>query len=155
MLSALPLVSAGNICCCLWIVSGGVVAAYLLQSGAPSSISVGDGALVGLLAGVIGSVVYLVLSIPINLVAAPFERALMRHLLQTAGTMPSGFRDYVGGYARGVIGTLIGFVAMLFAGSVFSTLGGLLGVALFRRPSPPSAPRPADSAGLDRMPDAL
>ena len=31
VLSALPLVAAGNLCCCLWVVSGGAIAAYLLQ----------------------------------------------------------------------------------------------------------------------------
>ncbi len=31
VLSALPIVSIGNVCCCLWVISGGVLAAYLLQ----------------------------------------------------------------------------------------------------------------------------
>ena len=52
VLSALPLVAAGNLCCCLWVVSGGVVAAYLLQQNQSAPITPGDGALVGLLAGV-------------------------------------------------------------------------------------------------------
>jgi len=30
ILSALPIVSAANLCCCLWVVAGGVLAAYLL-----------------------------------------------------------------------------------------------------------------------------
>ena len=30
VLSALPIVSAGNYCCCLWVISGGLVAAYVL-----------------------------------------------------------------------------------------------------------------------------
>ncbi len=29
MLSALPIVSVGNCCCCLWMIGGGVLAAYL------------------------------------------------------------------------------------------------------------------------------
>ena len=32
VLSALPIISAGNACCCLWVVSGGVIAAYLLPA---------------------------------------------------------------------------------------------------------------------------
>ena len=31
VLSALPIISAGNVCCCLWVVSGGAIAAYLFQ----------------------------------------------------------------------------------------------------------------------------
>ena len=41
VLSALPLVSAGNICCCLWVVTGGLVAAYLLQQNQAMPISRG------------------------------------------------------------------------------------------------------------------
>jgi hypothetical protein len=134
VLSALPLISAANVCCCLWVVSGGVVAAYLLQQNDPAPIRTADGALVGLLAGVIGAFVYLVLSIPIGLVVAPMERAVLQRLAETAGNMPPEFRDYVGGYVGGMIGVAIGFMFMLFVGSVFSALGGLLGAAVFRKP---------------------
>src|SRR5438477_7737459 len=69
-LSALPIIAAGN-CCCLWLVSGGAVAAYVLQQNQETSITPGDGALAGLLAGLVGAVVYLVLSVPITLLMAP------------------------------------------------------------------------------------
>ena len=32
VLSALPIVNIGNACCCLWVIAGGVAAAYLLQN---------------------------------------------------------------------------------------------------------------------------
>ena len=35
VLSALPLVSAGNCCCCLWVLCGGALAAYLRQQNTP------------------------------------------------------------------------------------------------------------------------
>ena len=57
VLSALPIITAGNVCCCLWVVSGGVVAAYLLQQNQTTPITPGDGALVGLLAGLVGALV--------------------------------------------------------------------------------------------------
>ena len=59
VLSALPVVSVGN-CCCLWIVGGGVLAAYLDQQNEPRPITAGRGALTGLLAGVIGAFVWLI-----------------------------------------------------------------------------------------------
>jgi hypothetical protein len=31
VLSGLPIIAAGNICCCMWVLSGGFVASYLLQ----------------------------------------------------------------------------------------------------------------------------
>src|SRR5205814_1251056 len=57
VLSALPLVNAANICCCLWVIAGGAVAAYLLQQNQTMPIAPGDGALVGLFAGIIGAFV--------------------------------------------------------------------------------------------------
>ena len=47
VLSALPFISAGNFCCCLWILSGGFFAAYIDSQTAPRNLTVGRGALVG------------------------------------------------------------------------------------------------------------
>jgi hypothetical protein len=149
VLSALPLVSAGNLCCCLWVVSGGVVASYLLQQNQPTPINAGDGAIVGLLAGLTGAGIYLILSIPITMLIAPYERMLMEGLMSRAGRTPPEFQQYMGAVGNGVR-IVIGFVFMLCAGAVFSTLGGLLGVALFRKPQTPGtgpidAPAPASA----------
>ncbi len=57
VLSALPIISAGNLCCCLWVVSGGAVAAYILQQNQPTPLTPGDGAVIGLLAGIVGAFV--------------------------------------------------------------------------------------------------
>src|SRR5260221_7220493 len=81
VLSALPIISAGNLCCCLWIVSGGMVAAYLLQQNQAAPITPGDGAWVGLLAGLVGAFVHLVLSIPITLLVAPLQRQVVAPLM--------------------------------------------------------------------------
>lgn len=140
VLSALPLVSAGNICCCLWVVLGGVTAAYLLQQNQPGPITAGDGALAGLIAGAIGAGIYLVLSIPVTLFVAPFERALFERMSQGGDSMPPELRGIMDGPAGAAIRLMLGFVFMLFAGPVFATLGGLLGAALFRKA--PSAGRP-------------
>src|SRR5437016_305006 len=90
VLSALPIVSVGNACCCLWVVSGGIVAAYVLQQNQPAPTTPGDGALVGLLAGLFGAAVVAVLSIPIGLLVGPSERRIMERVLDSIGNMPSG-----------------------------------------------------------------
>jgi hypothetical protein len=136
-LSALPIISAGNACCCLWVVCGGAVAAYVLQQNQPAAITPGDGALAGLAAGVVGAVVYLLLSIPITILVQPFERAMMDRILQNAGGMPPEFRDYVGTYASGALQVVVGFMFMLFVGSLFSTIGGVAGAAIFQKRLPP------------------
>jgi hypothetical protein len=123
------------------VVSGGLIAAYLLQQNQAAPLIAADGALVGLFAGLIGAFVYLVLSIPITILIAPFERAVLQRLAETSNAMPPEFREYVGGYVGGIVGVTLGFVFMLFVGSIFSTMGGLLGVALFRK-RPPAGDSP-------------
>jgi hypothetical protein len=136
LLSALPIVSAANLCCCLWVVSGGVVAAALLQQNQSSPVTPRDGALVGLLAGLFGAVVFVVLSIPISILLAPVNRALVDRLADN-GSLPPEFRDYVSTYTGGMLGVAFNFIVMSMAGIVFSTIGGLIGAAMFRVPPPP------------------
>jgi hypothetical protein len=151
VLSALPIINALNLCCCLWVVSGGLVGAYLLQQNQTAPITAGDGALVGLLAGIIGALVMFVLSIPIGLILAPMERAIAQRVLDMSGTMPPDVRQMLEGYNRprgglGLLGQIVvravWFVIFLVVGSIFSTLGGLLGSALFgkRFPQPGAMP---------------
>ncbi len=136
VLSALPIVSAGNVCCCLWVVGGGAVAAYLLQQSQPQPLEVGDGALVGCLAGVFGAFVSTLVSIPVQLVTGPvLERTveMMRGRSDMAPEVLEMLDQFgeVGG--AGVLAILVSFLFMLFFGVVFSTLGGVLGAVVFSR----------------------
>jgi hypothetical protein len=135
-LSALPIVSAGNLCCCLWVVTGGAVAAYVLQQNRQSVLTAGDGALVGLLAGVIGAFVYLLISIPITILMAPMERLMMERVIES-GSMPPEYREFISTYAGGPFALALGFLSMLCVGSIFSTIGGVLGAAIFKKQTPP------------------
>lgn len=139
VLSALPLISAGNLCCCLWMVSGGAVAAYALQQNQQTSITPGDGALAGLLAGIVGAFTYLVLSIPITILMAPMERVIMERIIRNAGSVPPEFRDYVDTNIGTALRVAFGFFFILVFGCIFSTLGGLLGAAIFKKRLPPGA----------------
>ena len=138
VLSAVPIVNLGNGCCCLWLICGGVTAAYLLQQEQAEPIAPGDGALVGLFAGLFGTLVYVVLSIPFNLLMAPLQRQLLERMSQN-GQLPQGFEDYAASAAVGVIGAIVFAVMLLTASVIFSTLGGLLGAAIFKKPAPPAA----------------
>ena len=136
VLSALPIVNMGNVCCCLWVVGGGAVAAYVLQQNQSTPITPGDGALAGLLAGLAGALIFLVLSIPITLVMAPMQRVMIERVIES-GRVPPEFREFAGTYAGGLIGLILGFIFQLFAGAIFATLGGLLGAAIFKKQLPP------------------
>jgi hypothetical protein len=144
VLSALPIISAGNACCCLWVVSGGVTAAYLFQQNRSAPITPADGALVGLLAGLTGAFVHFVVAIPIDILVAPMEQAMLQRFLDM-GTFPPEARDILDRYGRGgamggayfVLSRIVGLMFWIFVGGVFSTLGGLLGALIFKKQTPP------------------
>jgi hypothetical protein len=149
VLSALPFINLPN-CCCAWILFGGGLAAYLMQQNHPEPITPGDGAIVGLLAGVVGAVVWAGLSIPIGLMMGPLQGAFVERMLENASDVPPEVREMIenmrgGAFAIGV-GTIAVFFASLFIGTgigaVFGALGGLLGAVIFRKDVPPSMPPP-------------
>ena len=146
VLSALPLVSLFNVCCCGWVICGGVVAAYVLQQNTAAMITPGDGALVGLLAGLVGAFVAVFVSIPIDILVGPMERAFAERIVDMAGSMPPEMRDFLDRYSRGradgaaffVVGKIVGLMFWLVAGAIFSTIGGALGALMFKKPPPPA-----------------
>ena len=135
VLSALPIISLGN-CCCLWVMGGGVVTAYLTQHGRPDPIQLGEGAFGGFLSGIVGAVVYAVVSLPIQFVTGPLQRGMMDGLLESAADVPPETREMIESLASGGGAVLVGFVIMLAVGMVFSPLGGLLGALIFRSTPP-------------------
>jgi hypothetical protein len=142
VLSALPIISAGNVCCCLWVVGGGLVAAYLLQQNQSTPLTPRDGAVVGLMAGVCGAIITVALSIPITLFIGPLERQVIERLAESTGV---DIGEYWGDTMRPAMFVALGCI-MLLVGSVFSTIGGLIGSAIFRQPPQPGIidvpPRP-------------
>jgi hypothetical protein len=144
VLSALPIIGPiGNACCCLWVISGGLVAAYVLQQNQSTPIAGGDGAVVGLLAGLIGAVVHSVVSIPLDLMIGPMERTMALRFIERLPPEARemfdqyGFRDTSLSGALFVASHVFGLIFWLFVGAIFSTIGGLIGSALFKKSGPP------------------
>jgi hypothetical protein len=142
VLSALPLINVAN-CCCIWVISGGVVAAYVLQANKPQgeAITAGDGALAGLLAGIIGAVIFAVVSLPINLLLGPMQQRFLQQFVESSQDVPEQMRGLLAsmdGATGTVVKAVFGFMFMLIAGAIFSTLGGLLGAVIFKRKAPPA-----------------
>jgi hypothetical protein len=143
LLSALPGVSLGNCCCCAWLVAGGLVAAYLLQAKTADPIALGDGALVGLLAGLFGAVVNLVISVPMNLLLGPVQQRLLSRISEIQPDLPENVRqaiDTFGTKGVSIAGAMMTFFMMLVLGAVFSSLGGLLGAFFFKKKVAPAPP---------------
>jgi hypothetical protein len=142
VLSALPIINVAN-CCCAWILFGGGLAAYLMQQNYPARIGVGDGAIVGLLAGLIGAAVWAIISIPVNLVVGPFQAEMMKRALENAGDLPPEMRAFMEGLqGSAVMGAtwILGFFFMLCVSAIFGMLGGLFGALIFGKDVPPPAP---------------
>ncbi len=145
LLSALPIVSAGNLCCCLWLVAGGLVAAYVLQQNQSTPITPGDGALAGVLAGVVGAFVYLVVSIPFAFLLSPLERRVMERLA-AMGQLPPQLWAYGAGPISIGLRTIASFVLILVLGAILSTAGGVIGALIFAKNAPEAPTGPADGS---------
>jgi hypothetical protein len=73
----------------------------------------------------------------------PFQRQLIERMINAQPDLPPEIRDTMerastGG--RGVAGLAFKFVFMLITGTIFGMLGGLLGVAVFKKDAPPPPP---------------
>lgn len=143
VLSALPVINLAN-CCCAWVLFGGALAAYLMQQNHPVRVSAGDGALVGLMAGAIGAVVWFALSIPLQMVLGPLQAGMLERAMQNANDMPPEFRDFLeqlrGNGAILGVAWLVSFVISLCIWSLFGMVGGVLGALYFAKDGPPPPP---------------
>jgi len=144
VLSVIPFVSAANLCCCLWAIVGGLLATYLYVKNSPTPAGAGDGAVLGVIAGAIGAVIYLIIGIPIAIAMGPTMRNMIVSLMQNvdarqAEMMRQQFEAQGNAIAPIIIQSLIG-AGLLF---VFAILGGLLGVPIFekRKGTPPAPPQ--------------
>ena len=140
VLSALPVINAGNCCCCLWVVAGGVLAVYLRQQSFPEQITSAEGALVGLLAGLVGGIIAAVLSIPIQMMLGPLQQEWINRILAGNEDIPPDVRDMMQRAASGGAMRAASALINIVFSVIFGLLGGLLGVAIFKRKVPPQPP---------------
>jgi len=138
VLSALPFVSVLNGCCCLWVIVGGLLTTYLLQDRSPLPVTAGDAAIAGLLAGAIGALVAALVGGALMLVmgggAESLEQIPRGDLPPEFGRILDRFRELPPSFWY--IGPVLVY---LFIFPIFSMLGALLGVAIFKRQPPPPA----------------
>ncbi len=141
VLSAIPFISC---LCCLWVIGGGLLAAYLLSKVSPESLTTGDGAIVGVFAGIIGSVLNTIVSIPFNAIMRDSEmiRAVFDKLNDYVQDLPAGMEGllesgpFSGSFS--IAWTLLALVFSMIIFSAFSALGGIIGVSIFKKNSDPN-----------------
>jgi hypothetical protein len=138
-LSTMPFINAANLCCCMWVLMGGGIAAMLLSKQRPSAITYGDGAYVGVLSGVFGAIIGTLIHIPVQLIfARMFTQSQQQQLedlfrqVQLEGPM----KDWLMRMASGEVsaGTIIiTFISNLLLWSLFAMIGGILTVAILNK----------------------
>jgi hypothetical protein len=159
LLSGLPYVSLGNLACCLWVLLGGALSTYLYIRQSPTPVDMGEGALMGLVAGIFGMIVKLVVGLPLTILAGyPMERSLIglmeRMDPQKAELYRQGMeymmsRPFAEQFFANVfsLGTLLWLVVSI----IFAVVGGLLAVPLFEKrktdAGPTLPPPPPDYGG--------
>jgi len=132
ILAAVPFV---NCLCCIWVIGGAMLAAFLLVKETPLQLSPGDGAIVGIFAGIIAAVVEFIVSIPFRAVENRLVQNMMERFSEYFDEMPSGWEsffeggDWTASMGLSVFGLFI--TAVVFA--ALGALGGVLGIALFGR----------------------
>ena len=141
-----------NLCCCLWAVIGGGVAAYMLIKRSPTlRVRTGDGATAGLLAGIVGSFIFLVIALPFMLMswdAVTAEMLARGKAMSDPAQQESVRRMAEFMQNNAVLSSLLIWFIFAFVFMGFATLGGIIGVAIFEKrkgePYPPQGPPPND-----------
>ncbi|HVN48701.1 MAG TPA: hypothetical protein VMU30_07760 [Bacteroidota bacterium] len=154
IISGLPGLNLLNCCCCAGILGGGLIAVYFYQKEFTDEmppLESSDALILGIVAGIIGAVTSIALSVAITFLFGPVEVTMLRKFfdrlvqkMAEQGSVPQDSIDQmqeqfdqaiheshtVGGILRSLITALILY-------PIFSMLGGLIGFSLFKKKKPP------------------
>ena len=148
-LSSLPIVNLG---CCIWVLGGGALGAWLLrgrQPQGPNAVTYGDGAFVGVLSGAFGAVVATALSIPIRLLSAEALLNEMEAVEEMLVEIEGPFRELLLRLMSpelSLVTILATFFVNLIIFSLFAMVGGILLLAIMGRKSGAPAPPPTPAS---------
>ena len=147
LLSAIPFINWVNICCCLWAILGGMLASYLYIKSSPTPAGAGDGAILGVLAGLVGAIVAFVIGVPIQLlVGAAINEILIGFIADmNPGQVQMMRQQMMAGQtvAGAIVNGLVGGVFLF----IFSIIGGLIGVPIFEKRKGNMTPPPPPNMG--------
>lgn len=153
ILSGVPLVNCLNCACCITIILGGILSSYLYLRNYPATlppVTYGDGAVLGLLTGVFGTVFWAFIHILFQLLKQMmgFTAAGMGFLREIAANpdippevreiLQEVIQEYVTSSPFSPFSLVISITFMGILSLVFATIGSIIGVALFQKQQPGS-----------------
>ncbi len=156
VLSAIPFVNIVNACCCAWVLMGGALAAYLYIKDSPNPVTMGEGAMLGAMSGVIGTVISWIIGIPLSFIFGDTFYAMLVNLMAKVDPRQAEIlqRQIEMAQNQSLVerlpSMLLGMVFGIVVITLFAAVGGLIGTALFEKrkrntavmPPPPPPPTP-------------
>jgi hypothetical protein len=126
LLGGLPIISIANCVLCIWVWLGAILAVWLYRRFAQPqpAATLGQGALIGLVSGLVGAVVVRLISLVTR--GAPTEA--IAQIFEAAGVQAPSF------LASGV--AIVGFLIDVVLYAIFGVVGGLIGASIFKDKAP-------------------
>lgn len=147
VLSVIPFVNWLNVCCCLWAILGGLLAANIYVRNSSTPATPGDGAIVGAMAGVVGGVIVLIIGIPVSIVTSGLISGFLMSILEGVDPSQADMARAQIQAGQSVAGAIVNGIILAVLLVIFSTLGGLIGVSLFEKRKGGSMPPPPQNFG--------
>ena len=136
ILSSIPIISLGNVLCCLWGQAGGGLAAWLLNKQRPGGLTYSDGAFGGVFSGLIGAIVATLISIPIQMLMFTPERVAEIQARFEQAPMQPEVREMIMRFLSPGFDLTRVIILLLFymiAFGLFSMIGGIITTAILSR----------------------
>jgi len=146
VLTAVPLI---NCLCCLWIIGGAILAAFLFSKRSPQPLTPGDGAVLGIMTGIVAAVADAIVSLPFEAMNREYVQRFLDQFSQFFEEMPRGWEKLVESRAAGASPAwfLLGLLASAVIYAAMGALGGVIGASTFARPkNPPAQGSPGETS---------
>jgi len=136
---SVPIINFGNALCCMWVLMGGGIAAFMVSKQRPAGITYGDGAFAGVLSGLVGAVFATLLSIPIQIISARIfgsQQQAFEEMMKDVPGFEGPMKDLLLEMASPQITAaklLFVFISDLLIFALFAMVGGILTVAILNK----------------------